>query len=304
MKTTHTHQILTPHNPHYPASLRHIPQAPSVLFARGNLDLLSTNKIAIVGARHPTPDGLDNAYAFAKHLAECGFCIVSGLAQGIDGASHEGALDANMPNGSTIAVLGCGIDIIYPRTHQKLADRIIASKGLIISEFPPGTPPIGRNFPKRNRIVAGLSSGVLVVEAALKSGSLITARLANDMGREVFAMPGSIHSPLSRGPHYLIQQGAKLVENVTDILSEIIPSARLSQSVGFKSEKYIDTSDAVTPSLLNSIGYDAVSEQTLLRRSKMSLAQFGIELLTLEMQGLILRQSDGRITKIRHSIKQ
>ncbi|MFZ4711825.1 MAG: DNA-processing protein DprA, partial [Zwartia sp.] len=223
--------LITPAHSCYPARLRQLPDAPLVLYARGALSRLAQDALAIVGARNATADGLDHAQAFAQYLAQQGFAIVSGLAHGIDAAAHRGALKAGLEGGGTIAVLGTGADIIYPATHRSLAQEILSSEGLILSEFNLGRPALAAHFPKRNRIVAGLSLGVVVVEAALKSGSLITARLAVDMGREVFALPGSIHSPLSRGPHALIQQGAKLVESGADILTELHPDAGRSQPV-------------------------------------------------------------------------
>ena len=292
-------QILTFHDPEYPEQLRQISGAPKTLFVCGNLALLQSRILAIVGARNPTPDGLDNAYAFAKHLAMNGFCIVSGLAKGIDGASHIGALDAGDAGASTIAVLGSGLDVIYPSCHLSLAKNILNNGGLLMTEFAPGTPPLGRNFPKRNRIVAGLALGVIVVEAANKSGSLITARLANDMGREVFAIPGSIHSPLSRGPHALIQQGAKLVENATDILSELAPELSRVSGLDLSSPDDTNEPDANPSPLFQVIGYDPVSEDVLLRRSGMSFGQLGAELLALELQGLVSRHPDGKLAKVR-----
>ena len=296
-------KVVTFHDPQYPEPLRQISRAPKAFFTCGNLALLQRRKLAIVGARHPTPDGRDNAYAFAKYLAESGFCIVSGLALGIDGASHEGALTAGRQGGGTIAVLGNGLDVIYPPCHASLAQRILDENGLLLSEFPLGTPPLRRHFPTRNRLVAGLSLGVIVVEAASKSGSLITARLANDMGREVFAIPGSIHSPLSRGPHALIQQGAKLVECAADILSELAPNSISPQGANlpFGPAPFLPLEGTSEPSspLLRVIGYDPVSEDVLLRRSNMSLSQLSAELLNLELRGLISRCADGRIAKVR-----
>jgi DNA processing protein len=291
--------ILTPFDPAYPETLRHALGAPPLLFAAGDLSLLKHPCIAIVGARHATADGIDNAYAFAAHLSARGWCVVSGLAHGIDAASHRGALSTGKAGGRTIAVLGTGIDVIYPKSHDQLVGQILDTNGLLISEFPPGTPPLKHNFPKRNRIVAGLCQGVLVVEAALRSGSLITARLANEMGREVFAIPGSIHSPLSRGPHQLIQQGAKLVECAADILCELAcasvatPVDRHTQQA-----KEIKQSKPSSP-LWDAIGYDPVSEDTVLRRSGLSISDFSYALLDLELQGVIARRSDGCISRVR-----
>uniref|UniRef100_UPI002AFE9608 DNA-processing protein DprA n=1 Tax=Castellaniella sp. TaxID=1955812 RepID=UPI002AFE9608 len=214
------HHLLTLADPHYPRALYALADPPPILYAHGRLDILNRPMLAIVGARHATADGERNAHAFARHLALQGWCVVSGLASGIDGAAHAGALDAGEAGGGTLAVLGTGIDRVYPPAHHALAHRI-ATHGLLLSEFPLGTPGLPFHFPQRNRLVAALSQGVLVVEAAARSGSLITARLAGELGREVFAIPGSIHSPLSRGCHALIRQGAKLVESGQDIVEEL-----------------------------------------------------------------------------------
>ncbi len=291
--------ILTQDQTPYPAMLRQIADAPIVLFAKGALSRLEQPALAIVGARHATADGLEHACDFASALARQGWCVISGLAQGIDAAAHRGALQAGLAAGGTIAVLGTGADVVYPRNHAELVRRILAEGGLIMTEFPLGTPARPHHFPRRNRIVAGLSHGVLVVEAALKSGSLLTARLAVEMDREVFAMPGSIHSPLSRGPHALIQQGAKLVENVTDILNEL---------EAFCVPQTLATSTAITDSSRNAapnspvwdaIGYDPVSEDILQQRTNMLPAILQCELLTLELNGDIERRPNGRIVRAR-----
>ena len=214
------HHVLTLADPGYPVQLLDIHDPPLLLYINGNPECLARPTIAIVGARNATAAGNDNAQAFAQYLAEQGWCIASGLAAGVDAAAHRGALSAGDRGGSTVAVLGTGIDIVYPARHRELA-HVIAAQGALVSELPLGTRALPYQFPKRNRIVAGLSRGVLVVEAALQSGSLITAKLATDMGREVFAIPGSIHSPLSRGCHALIRQGAKLVESGRDIDEEL-----------------------------------------------------------------------------------
>lgn len=291
--------ILTQDQTLYPAMLRQIADAPIVLFAKGALSRLEQPALAIVGARHATADGLEHACDFASALARQGWCVISGLAQGIDAAAHRGALQAGLTAGGTIAVLGTGADVVYPRNHAELVRRILAEGGLIMTEFPLGTPARPHHFPRRNRIVAGLSHGVLVVEAALKSGSLLTARLAVEMDREVFAMPGSIHSPLSRGPHALIQQGAKLVENATDILTEL---------EAFYVPQTLPTSTAITDSSRNAapnspvwdaIGYDPVSEDILQQRTNMLPAILQCELLTLELNGDIERRPNGRIVRAR-----
>ncbi|MFP5440108.1 MAG: DNA-processing protein DprA [Gammaproteobacteria bacterium] len=202
---------------HYPALLAEVSSAPSLLFCRGNVAALARPQLAIVGSRHASPSGLAAARAFAADLAAAGFVITSGLALGIDAMAHEGALAAG---GETVAVLGCGADVVYPRRHVALADRIRA-RGCIVTEMPPGTEPLAAHFPQRNRIISGLSLGVLVVEAAMDSGSLITARFAAEQGREVFAIPGSIHSPTSRGCHQLIREGATLVETSAQIMEAL-----------------------------------------------------------------------------------
>lgn len=212
--------ILTLADEAYPRSLLDIADPPALLYVKGQPALLQRNGIALVGARSATAQGMANAEAFARALAEQGFAVVSGLALGIDAAAHRGALAAGPEGGGTVAVIGTGIDRIYPARNAELA-REIATDGAVVSEFPLGTPPLQHNFPRRNRLIAGLAQGVLVVEAAVNSGSLITARLATESGREVYAIPGSIHSPLSRGCHRLIREGAKLVETAEDIFEEL-----------------------------------------------------------------------------------
>jgi len=213
--------ILTLHDPAYPALLKEIADPPPLLFVRGDPAVLSRPQLGIVGSRNPTPGGRSLAEDFARSLSRCGLVVTSGMALGIDAAGHRGALRGG---GTTLAVAGTGPDRIYPARHRDLA-RAIVEQGAIISEFAPGTPALPSNFPRRNRIISGLSLGVLVVEAACRSGSLITARLAAEQGREVFALPGSIHNPLARGCHHLIRQGAKLVEDIEDIVEELGPLA-------------------------------------------------------------------------------
>ncbi|MCI0655067.1 MAG: DNA-processing protein DprA, partial [Methylococcaceae bacterium] len=211
------HQAITLHDSRYPARLKEIAVPPPLLFVSGDPALLSTPQLSIVGSRNPSPSGVGTARNFAAALSGAGLCITSGLALGIDASAHEGSLNAG---GKTVAVLGTGPDRVYPARHKQLAWKI-AEKGCLVSEFPPGTRPKACNFPRRNRIISGLSLGVLVVEAAIQSGSLITARLALEQGREVFAIPGSIHNPLARGCNALIKSGAKLVETAQDILEEL-----------------------------------------------------------------------------------
>ncbi|MGE5450265.1 MAG: DNA-processing protein DprA [Acidobacteriota bacterium] len=286
--------LLTLADTRYPPSLLQTADPPLLLFAHGRLDRLTRPAVAVVGSRSPTPQGKDNAYAFAKALSQAGVTVVSGLAQGVDGAAHEGALDAGSGSeaddvGGTIAVVGTGLDRVYPRAHLPLAHRI-ASQGLMLSEFLLGTPPLPGNFPKRNRIVAGLTRGTLVVEAAVQSGSLITARLAAEMGREVLAIPGSIHAPQSRGCHALIKQGAKLVETAQDVLDElnldvtVRPLASAPDADG-DAEAGSPRQDPV----LAVMGFDPVSQEALSARTGMGPAELGARLLELELTGQVAR---------------
>ena len=216
------HHLIGWHDPDYPDLLRRIGNPPPVLFVAGDPDLLWQAQIAVVGSRHASAGGRDNAGDFARSFARAGFAVCSGLAQGIDTAAHRGALE----HGRTVAVVATGLDQVYPKANHALAARI-AAEGAVVSEHPPGTPPLSEHFPSRNRIIAGLSLGTLVVEATRRSGSLITARLAADCGREVFAIPGSIHNPLARGCHFLIRGGAKLVEEAADVLVELAPQLKV-----------------------------------------------------------------------------
>lgn len=273
--------VLTLGDPDYPAALLETADPPLMLYAQGRLDCLSNSAIAVVGSRNATPQGLDNARTFSSHLSQEGISVVSGLALGIDGAAHEGALEGV---GSTIAVVGTGLDRVYPRSHLELAHRI-AETGLILSEYVIGAPPLPEHFPQRNRIIAGLAHGTLVVEAALKSGSLITARLALECGREVFAIPGSIHSPTSRGCHALIKQGAKLVETAQDILEEIRHSRAIQASPLREAESAQDRNHP----LLQLMGYDPITLDGLCDRSGLSAADLSVQLLDLEIAGKVVR---------------
>ena len=278
---------------HYPAALLNIEDPPLVLYMMGafinNEQLAPENiakNLAMVGSRNPTPQGETNARQFAKAFAERGLCIVSGLALGVDGAAHDGAL---LGGGTTIAIVGTGLDRVYPKKHLALAHRI-AANGLIISEFPIGTPPLNANFPKRNRIISGLSVGTLVVEAALKSGSLITARLASEQGKDVFAIPGSIHSPQSRGCHYLIKQGAKLVENAQDVMEEL--------KLPFSSSVLPPGDDGEEPSkgdssFLSALSFDLVSLDALQARTGLPTPELQAKLLELELDGFVRRLPGG-----------
>ena len=291
------HQMLTLSDEAYPELLRQIDDPPPVLYLIGNPSLLHQPQLAIIGSRNPTPTGLDNAREFARSLAAAGLCITSGLAIGIDGAAHEGALTS----GSTIAVLGTGPDRIYPAAHQVLAHRI-AGEGLLVSEFPPGVQARAENFPRRNRIISGLSVGTLVVEAALRSGSLITARLALEQGREVFAIPGSIHNPQARGCHELIRQGAKLVESAQDIVEELgsllggFDSGEFSSDTNqFPASQRLEDPDYQT--LLKALGYDPVSIDELIARSGLTAEAVSSMLLLLELDGHVSSAPGGRYSR-------
>ena len=259
----------------YPPALLEIADPPSVLYVRGNPDLLHRRGIAVVGSRNATPQGIQTAESFARHLAAQGLCIVSGLALGIDAAAHRGALAAQ---GETVAVIGTGADRIYPARNKELAIAI-AERGAIVSEFPLGTPAVAYNFPRRNRIISGLARGVLVVEAAPESGSLITARLAAEQGREVFAIPGSIHSPVARGCHKLIKQGAKLVETAQDILEELGNFAAAPMPAAAPSAAPDESP------ILAALGHDPCSLDDLVERTGQSADQLLPELLSLELGG-------------------
>lgn len=281
--------ILTLADAAYPQRLLDAPDPPTVLYVKGRTELLNAPALAIVGSRNATPQGESNAEAFAAALADAGLTIVSGLALGIDAAAHRGGLRGK---GSTIAVIGTGIDRVYPARNQSLA-RDIAEHGAIVSEFPLGTPALRENFPRRNRIISGLARGCLVVEAAERSGSLITARLAGEQGRDVFAIPGSIHSPLSKGCHKLIRQGAKLVDDARDILDEL--------GVTAATDKTAAAAPAVTTEtarLLDSIGYDPCDMDTLASRSGLTAERLYAILLQMELDGRIASLPGGRFQRI------
>lgn len=285
-------------DPGYPRLLREIPDPPSLLFVSGIPELLGHPQLGIVGSRNPTPAGRELAAEFAARLTHYGCAITSGLATGIDAAAHEGALNAG---GFTIAVLGCGPDRIYPRRHQDLAARIRVS-GAVVTEFAPGMPPLAANFPRRNRIISGLSLGTLVVEAALRSGSLITARCAAEQGREVFALPGSIRNPLARGCHALLRQGAKLVETVEDILEECGPLLACIDhcpSVSDDTTRSGEDMGQECQALLAAIDHAPVTVDMLVERSGLTADAVSSMLLLLELRGLIASQPGGMYTRLR-----
>ncbi|MBU1190885.1 MAG: DNA-processing protein DprA [Gammaproteobacteria bacterium] len=280
----------------YPQLLRQIPDPPPLLYILGEPACLQTPQLAMVGSRNPSPGGLDTARDFAAHLAQVGLTITSGLALGIDAACHRGVLDFN---GITIAVLGTGADRVYPARHRALAHEIVDRGGALVSEFPVGTEPRPENFPRRNRIISGLSLGTLVIEAAPRSGSLTTARHAVEQGREVFAIPGSIHNPLARGCHSLIRQGAKLVESAQDILEEL---GALASSLETLEAPRANPGEPVDLSpdqlqLLDYMGYETVSVDQMVARSGLTTAAVSSMLLILELQGQVVSQAGGRYVR-------
>ncbi len=298
----------------YPVPLLNTADPPLLLYLDGRAELLAAASLAIVGSRTPTPQGRENARAFARALCGRGWTIVSGLAAGIDGAAHEGALAALDGDGeradshaaSTIAVVGTGLDIAYPRSHRALAERV-AAQGLMVSEYALGTAPLPAHFPLRNRIIAGLTRGTLVVEAGLKSGSLITARLAAEGGREVMAVPGSIHSPTSRGCHALIRQGAALVESVDDVVAELGPPdpepAATDSAAGAAPHRSAepraaDTDAAARDEVLDALGHDPASLDDLIARSGWTAPRLAARLLTLELDGRVARLPGGRYQRL------
>lgn len=276
---------LTLGSPDYPPLLAALEDPPPVLFVRGDPGLLARSHVAIVGSRNPTRPGEETARDFAGALVAAGLGVVSGLAAGIDAAAHRGALEAG---GVTLGVAGHGLDTMYPRRHLPLG-REIAAAGALISEFVPGTPPLRENFPRRNRVISGLCLGVLVVEAAVRSGSLITARLAAEQGREVFAIPGSIHNPMARGCHRLIRQGAKLVESVDDLLEELgwdasdvaarPPDANRSGAAEALDDDYV--------TLLDAMGFDPAPVDVLVQRTGLTPQALSSMLLALELRGIV-----------------
>jgi DNA processing protein len=293
------HYLIPFRDPRFPRLLLSLPDCPIVLYVSGNIDALTDPQLAIVGSRNPTHQGRETAGAFAEYLAERGLGITSGVAEGIDAGAHRGALKAQ---GITLGVLGTGIDVVYPRCNQRLCEDI-ERQGALITEFPLGTPPSRGNFPQRNRIIAGLCLGTLVVEAARRSGSLITARLANTYGREVFAIPGSIHNPLSRGCHELIKAGAKLVETADDILAELNFSAFFTNDLG----KTAAARSEALPSpgmdkdrkiLLDALGFDPADLDMLVVRTGFKPDAVSSMMLILELEGHVQAAPGGRYSRV------
>jgi DNA processing protein len=292
-------RILTLADAGYPAGLLNIEDPPLMLYLVGEVREPWPAGIAVVGSRNPTPQGLANAGRFAHSFAQAGLTVVSGLALGVDAAAHEGALKGAAPGQlATIAVVGTGLDRVYPRQHLELAHRI-AQRGVLVSEYPLGTPPLAPNFPKRNRIIAALSQGTVVVEAALRSGSLITARQAAEQGKDVFAIPGSIHSPQSRGCHALLKQGAKLVESAQDVLEDLLLPHGL-QLAPTTQDLPPDSAHAIGPlhGLLTTLGFDPVSLDALVARTGIAPAHLQAQLLDLELQGEVARLPGGLFQRV------
>jgi len=291
--------LLTLTDPAYPPALRTTPDPPPLLYVQGQLRWLHEPALAIVGSRHASPQGVALARVFARAFAQAGLSVISGLALGIDGAAHQGALDAN---GATVAVLGTGVDRVYPAQHTALA-RALAQRGALLSEWPLGSAPLASHFPQRNRLIAGLARGVLVVEAAARSGSLITAHLANEMGRDVFAIPGSIHTALTKGCHRLIKEGAKLVESVEDVLDELSglnlsgPRAEPTRVAPPTEGSTPDPSalDADARAVWEALGHDAAAADLLGVRSGLAPARLQSALLQLELAGLVHTLPCGRV---------
>lgn len=273
----------------YPPRLLQIADPPALLYVKGRVELLAAPALAVVGSRHASPQGAINAETFARVLADAGLTVVSGMALGIDAAAHRGGLAGS---GSSLAVLGTGADIVYPARNRELAHEL-AARGALVSEFPLGARPLAAHFPRRNRLISGLSLGCLVVEAAVDSGSLITARLAAEQGREVFAIPGSIHSPLARGCHALIKQGAKLVESAADVLEELrLPAPRSPGAV-------MAEDDGDAGALLAALGDDPCDRDTLAARAGLSAAETAAWLTRLELEGQVAVLPGGLYQRIR-----
>jgi len=293
--------LLTWNDPDYPALLRRAPNPPAALFVEGQVDLLWSAQIAVVGSRNPTAAGIDHAADFAASFSRAGFVVTSGLAEGIDAAAHRAALKAG---GATIAVVATGPDLVYPSKHAALADAIVAG-GALVSEYAPGTEARREQFPQRNRIIAGLSLGTLVVEAALRSGALITARLASEAGRDVFALPGSIHNPMAKGCHRLIREGAGLVETSAEVIDALGPVAaelaaelrqRLHVDEGAASDPALSFADPGRERVWRALGHDPVDLDVLVRRTGLTVEALSAMLLAMELDGMVVAQL-GRYAK-------
>lgn len=297
------HSIVNRHSDDYPGLLAQIADPPTLIYVAGSCDMLHLPGLAIVGSRNPTRGGISNAHDFAGDLGGAGFCIVSGLAQGIDAAAHRGALTAGA---ATVAVLGHGMDRIYPRQNHRLAADIVES-GAIISEYPLGSPPRRSHFPQRNRLISGLSLGTLVIEAAKRSGSLITARLAAEQGREIFAIPGSIGNPMSRGCHQLIQQGAKLTESAADVVAELGPlTDHLMQNAisHVQHNNFDKIHDNDYKLLIDTLGHDPATIDELVENSGLTIEQVSSMLLILELEGAIESLNGARYSRLRSRPRQ
>lgn len=298
--------VITLGDDRYPTALLAMEDPPLLLYALGRTDLwqpASNRSIAIVGSRNPTPQGEANARQFGKACAQAGLTVVSGLALGVDSAAHLGALEGAagaIDRLATIAVVGTGLDRVYPKRNLALAHQI-AQHGLLLSEYPLGTPPLAPNFPKRNRLIAGLAQGTLVVEAALQSGSLITARLASEQGKEVFAIPGSIHSAQARGCHALIRQGAKLVETIQDVLDELKLSSTPDSIASHADSISANGQNSTEDPLLTALGYDPVGLDALVARTGIAAAHLQVQLLELELDNQVARLPGGLFQRIAHT---
>ncbi len=292
------HHVILWEDDDYPPLLRTIPDPPLILYVRGSTDCLYHPQLAIVGSRNATQGGLRNTRRFAQALSKAGFVITSGLALGIDGEAHSAAVDNQRP---TVAVLGCGVDVVYPRRHRNLVEMILLHQGALVSEFPLGTVPLSYNFPQRNRIISGLSAGVLVVEAALRSGSLITARQALEQGREVFALPSTLNNPQGHGCHALIREGATLIETTAHILEPLgsllgcyaTPSESESSPPEKSRTEVVSGLDDGLQALLLLIGYEITSLDYLVEKSGLPAGEIIAGLVGLELQGLIESRPDG-----------
>jgi len=297
MNASNYHHIITLGSSSYPTRLMEIPRPPLVLCIKGNLNALHDPQLGMIGSRNPTQTGKDTAFQFAKHLSHTGITITSGLALGIDGESHKGAIAAQGP---TIAVVGTGLNRVYPAAHKSLAQDIISSHGALVSEYPLESNAHASHFPQRNRIISGLSLGTLVVEAAIKSGSLITARFAQEQGREVFAIPGSIHNPLAKGCHLLIKQGAKLVETADDLLEELAPQLQdfiQHTTPSLEPNNTAKTNTSSFPSeftiLLDAMDYTPITLDDLSSRTQIPSHELASTLLIMELEGLVSSEAGG-----------